>query len=407
MNKTVVSLAVLLVGLALAKPAFPMGSVYSPGVPMEQQADWPAGVADLLNCPNRVLGYVGGQINVHWCFFAGDAQDFNDFIERYARLEGISHKVVLNPGRGESLSFEGRPGLFDWQISVCPNVRDLNGVLELWVDGQVELDKVIVPSNVQVVAAGTNEDIAKFIAEIESRRAEKEKPERRLPQTRPEPKSGAPFKSSRVLYGKVALTQDASRLLSVALDESGGTRTGYDVLYADTNFDGRFDESEKFAADAVNRQGSWLASSSFPVIALGVPFNENSRKTPDSCRITIGYLQYPRHGVAEEISVGARFKLDGSDTEWEFAFGGGVRPAKSLEKASVWRVGEKPTLEVFARPDGYVKGNLGLGLTFAAGQNKLECWKGGQPVKAQAIIRKPDGEVVHRGEATPDKFSFG
>jgi len=399
MKKNPVALSAFLFALLVCAAAFPLYSIYSPGIPVEQQPDWPAGLADLLNCPNHVYGYAGGYAPALYdrLFFAGDAEDFNDFIERYARIQGMAHKLLLHPGRGE----------FDWQISVCPNVRDLNGVLELWVGGEVELDKVIVPPKVQVSAAGPDENIAEFIRKIEARRSGKGEPKGPPPPPQPALKNGKLFKSSRVLYGKAALTQDSSRLLSVTLDESGGTRTGYDLLYADLNFDGRFDESEKSTASVMNRHGTWLASSSFPAIALGVPFNESARKVPDSCRVTIGYLQYPRYGVGEEISVTARFKLNGRDTEWEFAFTGGVKPAKSLEKASVWTVGEKPTLEAFARPDGYIKGNLGLGLNFAAGQNKLECWKGGQPVKAQAEIKKLDGVVVHRGEATPDRFSFG
>ncbi|NQT84026.1 hypothetical protein HQ563_13450 [bacterium] len=103
---------------------------------------------------------------------------------------------------------------------------------------------------------------------------------------------------------------------SVALDESNGTRTGCDLLYADTNFNGEFEESERYVSTAAKRHGAWLAFSSFPPVDLNLPYNESAEGIKDPCQVSLGYRQYPRHGVAEEISIMARFT---------FGCGGGAR----------------------------------------------------------------------------------
>jgi hypothetical protein len=98
--------------------------------------------------------------------------------------------------------------------------------------------------------------------------------------------------------------------------------------------------------------------------------------------------------------------LHDGDTVWDCSFTGSVNISRSLEKASVWRPGV-PKMEITAQPDGRVKGNLGIGLKLVAAENEFLCWKGGKPVEARVEIKKSDGDVVHTGQATPDKFTFG
>jgi hypothetical protein len=205
----------------------------------------------------------------------------------------------------------------------------------------------------------------------------------------------------------MAVTADATKTLSVVVDESRGTRTGYDVLWADVDFDGTFEESERLVATAANRQGAWFVSSSFSPIPLEVGHSEKAEGVSNPSQITLGYRSYPRHGVAEEISVVARFRLREDSSVWEHVFSGGATPSKTLAKAPVWEAEKQLSLEVFAQPDGYRKGNLGVGLTLACGGNRLECFKDGERVKAHVEIKTPDGQVAHKGDATLDRFTFG
>ena len=205
----------------------------------------------------------------------------------------------------------------------------------------------------------------------------------------------------------LALTKDGSKVLLVVLDESGGTRSGHDLLYADTNFNGRFEESERLAADKVKRYGKWLSSSSFPSISLDAPFNEKGKAIANPCEVTLGYRLYPKAGVPEDVFVQAKVRLRERDDLWEYTIKGNLLPAKTLSKAPVSGLHCTPSLEITTRPDERKKGNMGIGLELIAGEHEIKCSKGGKPVQAHVEIKMPDGKVVHRGDATLDKFAFG
>ncbi len=244
--------------------------------------------------------------------------------------------------------------------------------------------------------------------------------------TRATPAKPATFKSRRLLYGKIALNEDRSKLVSVVFDESGGTRSGHDTLYADVNFNGRFEEDEKLEAAEVKRYGTWLSTSTFATITFNVPYNEkvtqasppaepsNADNTtpraegiPDPCRITLSYRQYPRAGVAEDFLVIAVLKLRENEAVWEYTLKGSGKLTKRQEDAEPWSMNVAPNMQVTTRADERNKGNIGVGLELKAGETELECRKAGEPIKAHVEIKKLDGTVVHRGGATLDKFVFG
>lgn len=240
------------------------------------------------------------------------------------------------------------------------------------------------------------------------------------------PAKPATFKSRRLLHGKIALNEDRSKLVSVVFDESGGTRTGHDTLYADVNFNGRFEEDEKLEATEVKRYGTWLSTSTFTPITFNVPYNKKvtqvsapaepskaDNTTPkaedisDPCRITLSYRQYPRAGVAEDFSVTAVLKLRENEAIWEYTLKGSGKLTKRLEDAEPWSMNVAPKIQITTRADERNKGNMGIGLELKAGETELECRKAGEPIKAHVEIKRPDGTVVHRGDATLDKFVFG
>ncbi len=426
MRKSVVSIAVIVVSVVWCSPALPWAVGHMSGVPVAQQPGWPAGLAELLNGEGRVYGYwLNGS---DFFYYQGDTEAFNAFVAKYARLKGSPLKLVLHGGRGKADRL-GAGGTipYDWEVKVLwrrpqPSApreanREKSGydvLVELWLGGEIKLNELDIPSEVKVESGG---EITSFVAAHQSgqERAEKDAPS-------PAPNaqtgnSGAPaspakanpisFNSKRPLYGKLALTKDGSRVLSVVLDESGGTRTGHDVLYADTNFNGRFEESERHAADKTKRYGKWLSSSSFAPIKLNVPFNENAKGIPNPCQVTLGYRLYPKPGVPEDFSVEAKVRLREGDGLWEYTIKGNLLPARTLTKAAVSGLDCAPTLQITTRADERKKGNLGIGLELVAGEHEIECSKEGKPVEAHVEIRTPDGTLVHKGDATLDKFTFG
>jgi hypothetical protein len=237
--------------------------------------------------------------------------------------------------------------------------------------------------------------------------------------TTTEPLGAVKHRSERPRYAKVALNQDASRALSLLFDESRGTGTGYDLLYADTNFDGRFEASEKLEARTLQRDGK-LISSSFPPIKIETPYEEESGSRA-VWQIAFGFHSPRSEPLAESsgwasptqpdpvgsFHVTASLKLGEGRDEWRYFMSGTIRAAENIEKALVWSAHRDLKLEVSTRPDGRNKGNLGIALKLDAGENKFTCLKGGLPAKAHVEIKKPDGTVVHTGEETLDKFVFG
>jgi hypothetical protein len=153
----------------------------TPGQPVYQRPDWPAGLADLLTRGGRVysssFGWLGGDED---CFyFSGDTDDFNWFVECWAKLEGVSRTLGLHRGRGQVNGIISKQpiGPFDWKVTVTAHWaeggRSLGISLDLWIGGEVTPEKLRVPSNMEVRAAGQGEEfkeIEKFIADHEAKR---------------------------------------------------------------------------------------------------------------------------------------------------------------------------------------------------------------------------------------------
>lgn len=490
MNRIIVSLAIALIAVVLSGPAFPMGGEHPAGFPMGQHPDWPAGLANVLGVPGRVYGY---WVNANdWFFYSGDTGDFNRFIMTYAELKDTPLTLVLHTGKGQT----GRLGSqedkieYDWEVKVFrrgwhpeappdPTTEKPGYVVavEAWLGGEIELSKLSVPLNIKVTSEKKTEQISRFVTEHESRREhpEQKNAQQEPPKEKPKPETVAPenddrevakpvgFKSAKPLYARVALNQDGSKILSVVFDESEGTGTGYDVLYADVNFNGGFENGERFEkAPPPNVQSTGLippgwSSNTFQPITVNVPFNEKAQNIANPCQIVFTHQRYqvfprgpfitsfgvrsdeltevlqviervgPKKAVAaenyrlrsagqpqmrEDFSVRALIRLrqdspTGQPGVWQYSFDGKIQPSESLESAPVWRFDAKPELTVSTRPDGRNEGNLGIGLELKAGDRQFECNKDGAPPKPHVEIRKPDGVVAHEGDDDLGKFRFG
>jgi hypothetical protein len=233
-------------------------------------------------------------------------------------------------------------------------------------------------------------------------------------------------KSKKPLYAKVAMDEGGSKVLSVMYDESQGTGEGYDLLYADVNFDGTFEQAERIEKTfhpATRSTGAlpvgWEGWA-FSPISLNVPFNEKGEGVPDPCKITLRYQKHPiiahirriasetkEREFIEVFEVLSEIQLRQDSTVWEYSFEGNMKPSESLESAPIWSFEASPKLEITTRPDGRKEGNLGIALNVPAGEKRFQCKKAGQPPKAHVEIKRPDGTIVHKGDETLDKFRFG
>ncbi|MGC9317001.1 MAG: hypothetical protein ACP5KN_03065 [Armatimonadota bacterium] len=155
--------------------------IYAPEAPVRQQADWPDGLADLLNREGRVYGY-SAFASDHF-FFAGKTPAFNDFLAQYAKLDGAPLTLIIHAGQG-ALALPWEEGAqaipFEWRVSVLGRDRredapETNAPapdhrlvqIDLWLGSWVELPELEVPLNVKVESGG---EIAAFIAAHEAKR---------------------------------------------------------------------------------------------------------------------------------------------------------------------------------------------------------------------------------------------
>jgi hypothetical protein len=156
---------------------------HPPGTTMPWSPDWPEGLKELVNAEGRVRGYSEcGIVDSTHAYFAGAPQDFNSFLARYAQLKDTPLALVLHAGRGmtRSISDEEQQVPFDWQITVS-RLKEAGGgeghryvaTVDLWLGGQVGLEEIEVPLNLEVRSGG---ELEAFIEAHEAKRQGQETP---------------------------------------------------------------------------------------------------------------------------------------------------------------------------------------------------------------------------------------
>jgi hypothetical protein len=150
-----------------AKPAFSMGGEYGPGDPARAVSNlkWPAGVKELVNAQNRIGGYWVNSSD--WFHFAGDTNALNTFLERYAQLKDTPLSVVLMVGKPRAGLGNTKGVAADWQLSVvdntwtrvnerekAPPATAYTVTVTIWLGGQVDLEQLKVPANIEVRSGG-------------------------------------------------------------------------------------------------------------------------------------------------------------------------------------------------------------------------------------------------------------
>lgn len=225
------------------------------------------------------------------------------------------------------------------------------------------------------------------------------------------------------LFARVALNPDSSMMLRVAFIESQGPETGYDVVYATLESNGRAGPTQTFKAVSGTERPGFRCD--FPAIRLTGRYTNPATRVTTSypCEIVFAYDKYAsaRRGIpltstgsrivstgnSGSFSVSSTVSLRRGPDESRYTFRGTISPSRDLASAPTWEFLESPSITVTTRPDGRNPGNTGIGLSLAAGANQFECQKGGKPLTAHVEVKTADGTVLHRGIGTLDKFTFG
>ncbi len=167
------ALFVSLLVIGSARAAFAAAGDIPAGTPLPVSTNWPTGLKELLDRPNRVHGY---RVNAEDVFFySGDAAAFNDFLIKYVVLDGVAaHKLKLLRGPGIARSpWSNAPGVpCDWRVRIAPRParptpqepraglqpatvgggtnQTCRVELDLWMGGNVDFSKLQIPAGVAI-----------------------------------------------------------------------------------------------------------------------------------------------------------------------------------------------------------------------------------------------------------------
>jgi hypothetical protein len=173
MGRSLVPTALLLLGVAvIAAPDAAAMTEFSERLgnePVTEDLDWPIGVFALANLESRVLhrSTAGGIVMAKddEFFYRGGADELNEALALFAKIEAERREVVVLPGAPEEkLWGEGEPVQYDWKLHVPGTYRREEAQREkgthvysgwpnmtVHVGGWVDLDGVEIPPGVTVL----------------------------------------------------------------------------------------------------------------------------------------------------------------------------------------------------------------------------------------------------------------
>ena len=207
------------------------------------------------------------------------------------------------------------------------------------------------------------------------------------------------FKSEKPAYSKIALTEDEQRVLLLAFDESGGTGSGYDIVYADTNFNGVLEASEKLQPQG-DGTGSYVLMK--PVV-FPFPYNKHGQGVEQPLVLTLNRSPLP-YGGGNGFTANLQVRLLDGDNEWQYTMRG--RLQMYMDVADVLAQSTQPlTAKVTLPPEPE---RLGVAVTLAAGDFTLNCRtpEGNPRVRVQVLNRAT--QAVASDQTVPlDRLGYG
>ncbi|HUU92158.1 MAG TPA: hypothetical protein VM238_13235 [Phycisphaerae bacterium] len=141
--------------------------------------EWPAGLSDIVNTKARVCGFF---VNANdWFYFKGDTKAFNGVLAAYGKLKDTPLLLVLHPGRGTAREpwDKDKSVPCEWSLTIqrrgwgAPEPKPGETgkyvvALHLWLGGDVALEELDVPLNVEVQSGA---EIERFVAEHQAKQS--------------------------------------------------------------------------------------------------------------------------------------------------------------------------------------------------------------------------------------------
>jgi len=207
--------------------------------------------------------------------------------------------------------------------------------------------------------------------------------------------------SERPLYATLCVSQDGSRVMRLMLDESKGTGTGYDALYADANLDGTLSAEERFEAQQTESSGDFTYAS-FKPVELTRHYADLGEGQTQADRSAVTYLRAGSED-SERILAGLHLVvgLEGEAEPWTYGLSGQAPIALSPTEVVVWDCSGKPSLRV--ETEAGERGSLGVAVVASVGDAEVMC----PQATVNVVVRTPEGRELARDQGSLIDFGFG
>jgi hypothetical protein len=206
------------------------------------------------------------------------------------------------------------------------------------------------------------------------------------------------FISAKPAYDAITLTGDEKKVLLLAFDESAGTGTGYDTVYADANFNNVIEATEKVAV-----QGDATASYvTYEPLNFDFGYNDAAQGLDKPLVLTLSRAPQPTGGGnGFSASLSARLKQD--DVAWEYTFRRNMQ--LFMDRKDVLPHSTRPlTTLVTTRPGG---AGLGIAVRLAAGDFSISCYSPQGSPQVRLVVKNEAGETVSDATMPLDRLGFG
>lgn len=207
------------------------------------------------------------------------------------------------------------------------------------------------------------------------------------------------FKSEKPAYSRIALTGDEQRVLLLGFDESGGTGSGYDAVYADTNFNGVLEAGEKLQPQG-DGSGSYVL---MKPVAFPFPYNKHGEGVEQPLVLTLNRAPLP-YGGGNGFTATLQVRLLDGDNEWQYTMRGRLQMYADVADALTHST-QPLTAKVTLPPEPE---RLGIAVTLAAGDFTLNCRtpEGNPRIRVQ-VLNKATQAVVSDQTVPLDRLGYG
>jgi hypothetical protein len=203
--------------------------------------------------------------------------------------------------------------------------------------------------------------------------------------------------SDRPLFVRFTVNEDGSRVCSAMLDESGGTGTGYDVVYYDPDCDGVITSEDRSEPNFSHSSDDYSVSY---FEEMHIPTGYFASDGDGGLEVGLSYMSGPAYDDGEEISAGIQGRTPHNGSSWEYAVSGELPASTDLREIEIARFHGEPSL--VAEPE-LRSGRLGVVLRAEIGDVEASTPDG----PASVAIKTADGELVAEETGVLQDFGFG